>query len=212
MAKQQVYEFENGATLIYQKQSVFNGYSFVIGFRSGAQLDGKLKGLSHLLEHLMFRSSSSKSMKKNVLNDILKYSINQNAETEQNYIASTFSVTNDNVVFALQNQMNMFTGKSFNETQIKREIEIVKQENNLLYDELSCAQLTAYDALLNGLKVPQKKLNPLDLGGSTRTLNLIKPEHLKKYVERYLDVINCLSVLFFIEECSFLCVQDVQEL
>ena len=83
MAKQEVLELENGATLVYQKQSVFNGYSFVIGFRSGAQLDGKYKGLSHLLEHLLF-SGSTQSKTKSILNRVLAYSINQNAFTTPN--------------------------------------------------------------------------------------------------------------------------------
>lgn len=190
MAKQQVVQFDNGTSLIYQKQSVFNGYSFVIGFRSGAQLDGKYKGLSHLLEHLMFRTSSSKSMKKNVLNDILKYSINQNAYTTQNCISSTFSVTNDNVVFALENQLKMFMGKSFSDTQIKREIEIVKQEMNLITDNFADSKLSGLDALLTGLKKPTNTMNSLDLIGNARTLNQIKPEHLKKYIERYFNSNN----------------------
>ena len=152
MAKQQIIQFDNGATLIYQKQSVFNGYSFVIGFRAGAQLDGKYKGLSHLLEHLMFRSSTGKDMKKNVLNDILKYSIGQNAHTGECTFTSEFSVTNNNVDFALENQMRMFMTKSFSENQIKREIEIVKQEINLNIDEMANYQPSALDSLLKGLK------------------------------------------------------------
>ena len=190
MAKQQVLQFANGATLIYQKQSVFNGYSFVVGFRSGSQLDGKLKGLSHLLEHLLFRTSSSKNMKNNVLTDILRYSINQNAETAQYYIASTFSTTNDNVVSALQNCIRMFTNKRFTEEQIAREIEIVKQEINLTLDEINNASLTAYDALINGLKKPQTVMGSLDVLGSARTLNQITPAHLKRYIERYFNLDN----------------------
>lgn len=190
MAKQQIVEFDNGATLIYQKQSVFNGYSFVIGFRGGAQLDGKYKGLSHLLEHLMFRTSSSKSMKKNVLNDILKYSINQNAATSPYYIASTFSVTNDNVEFALDNQMKMFTGKTFNEEQIKREIEIVKQEMMIVSEKQGAYDITAYDALMDGLKKTNKLAKVGDCIGNARALNQIKPEHLKRYIERYFNTNN----------------------
>ena len=191
MAKQQVLQFENGATLIYQKQSVFNGYSFVIGFRAGAQLDGKFKGLSHLLEHLMFRSSTGRDMKKNVLNDILKYSIGQNAHTGEYTFTSEFSVTNNNVDFALENQMRMFMTKSFSENQIKREIEIVKQEINLNIDEVANYQPSALDTLLNGLKKPGKvAMGALDILGTTRTLNQIKPEHLRRYVERYFNSNN----------------------
>ena len=188
MAKQQVYQLDNGAVIIYQKQGTFNGYSFQIGFLSGGQLDGKYKGLSHLLEHLMFRSSSSKSMKKNVTNDILKYSINQNAETTQYYISSTFSTTADNVASALENNVKMFTGKYFTEEQIKREIEIVKQEINMYADSLADQIPTAYDALIDGLKI--KKEEPLDLLGNGRTLNQITPAILKRYIERYFTTNN----------------------
>ena len=188
MAKQQVYQLENGAVVIYQKQGTFNGYSFEIGFLSGAQLDGKYKGLSHLLEHLMFRSSSSKSMKKNVTNDILKYSINQNAGTTKYYISSTFSTTNDNVVFALENNVKMFMGKHFTEEQIKREIEIVKQEINLYLDKLANTIPTAYDSLIDGLKV--KKEEQPNVLGSARTLNQITPTILKRYIERYFTTNN----------------------
>lgn len=189
MAKQQIIEFDNGATLIYQKQSVFNGYSFVIGFRGGAQLDGKYKGLSHLLEHLMFRTASSKSMKKNVLNDILKYSINQNATTSKYFITSEFSVTNDNVAYALDNQMRMFTGKTFNEEQIRREIEIVKQEILFTGADEEYVDMSALGALKKGLKKTDNfaKCNVL---GNSRTLNQIKPEHLKRYIERYFNSNN----------------------
>ena len=68
MAKPQIIECENGATVVYQKQKAFNGASFVIGFRSGAQLDGEYKGLSHLLEHLLFREVSE-DLTKNILNN-----------------------------------------------------------------------------------------------------------------------------------------------
>ena len=58
MPKPKTTIFENGATLIYQKQNTFDGCHFIIGFRGGSQLDGKYTGLSKLLEHLLFRSRS----------------------------------------------------------------------------------------------------------------------------------------------------------
>ena len=188
MAKQQVYQFDNGATLIYQKQSVFNGYSFVMGFRSGAQLDGKYKGLSHLLEHLLFRTPS-KNVKNNVLTNVLKYSINQNAFTSKDAIMTEFSATSNNVEMALDNIVGTFCNKYFTEAQIAKEVEVIKHEIAMLKDA-SSGELSAVDALILSLQKEQSKFSKLDLGGSTRTLNTVTPAILKRYMERYFNSDN----------------------
>ena len=72
----------------------------------------------------------------------------------------------------------MFMGKSFSESQIKREIEIVKQEINLLIDSVADSETTALDVLFNGLTKPSNAMNSFELIGNGRTLNQIKPEHL----------------------------------
>ncbi len=188
MAKQQIFEFENGATLVYQKQNVFNGYSFVIGFRSGAQLDGKYKGLSHLLEHLLFRSTND-NITKNILNKILTHTINQNAFTTQNSIAVTFSATQNNVEMALENCMKMITSKKFSEEQIRKEIEIVKQEINMYKDAPDVCDY-ALESLLDSLMVPTEEYSSMDILGNPRTLKSITPEILRKYVSRYFNLDN----------------------
>lgn len=192
MAKQQVaYIEDNGATIIYQKQSTFNGYSFVIGFRSGAQLDGKYKGLSHLLEHLLFRNPD-KNMTNNILNDIVKYSINQNAYTSKNFIVSVFSTTQQNVKFALNNCVRTFTNKNFSKEQIGKEIEIVKHEIDLKkYDILDeSIRGMAFETLISHLSENPACMDPLEILGSPKTLRSITPEILKEYVERYFNTDN----------------------
>lgn len=192
MAKQQVAYVEDlGATIIYQKQSTFNGYSFVIGFRSGAQLDGKYKGLSHLLEHLLFRNPD-KDMTNNILNDIVKYSINQNAYTSKNFIVSVFSATQANVKFALNNCVRTFTNKNFSKDQIKKEIEIVKHEIDLKkYDILDeSVRGMAFETLISHLTENEDVTSSLDILGTPKTLNSITPEILTEYVERYFNLDN----------------------
>lgn len=188
MAKQQIFEFENGATLVYQKQNVFNGYSFVIGFRSGAQLDGKYKGLSHLLEHLLFRATND-NLTKNILNKILSHTVNQNAFTTKNSIAVTFSATQNNVELALANCMQMITSKKFSEEQIKKEIEIVKQEINMYKDSSDSCDF-ALESLFDSLMVPTEDYGAFDILGNPRSLKSITPELLKKYVSRYFNLDN----------------------
>lgn len=188
MAKQQVYTLKNGATFVYQKQSAFNGYTFSIGFRSGAQLDGKYKGLSHLLEHLLFRTPNPKSTS-TLLDNIVKYNINQNAYTSVYDICAEFSSVLDNVDFALETIINMFTRKTFTQEQIDQEIEIVKREiamskNSEQYDDLS-----ALDQLIGSL-MEDTPDQDLDILGNARTLKQITPELLSEYVKRYFNLDN----------------------
>lgn len=188
MAKQQIIELENGATLIYQKQSVFNGSSFVLGFRSGAQLDGKYKGLSHVLEHMLFNASEA-DFSKNILNNILKYSINQNAFTSYNYIASTFSATNNNVEMALENNVKMFKNTKFSQEQINKELEVVKQEMIMHKNSEMGYAPSAFESLLSSLKETQSA-SKADLIGNNRTLKMITPEILEEYAKRYFNLDN----------------------
>ena len=189
MAKQQVVEFENGATLVYQKQEAFNGYSFIIGFRSGAQLDGKHAGLSHLLEHLLFRSPKE-DLTRNILDNILRYSIDQNAFTSENMICVDFSAVDKNVAIALENCMNMITNREFTAEQIAQEIAVVKQEINLEIDRLKRTPITSMTQFLDAISESESKLMGIDILGSPKTLSTVTPELLTRYVDRYFNTNN----------------------
>ncbi len=189
MAKQIVTELENGATVIYQKQSSFNGYSFVIGFRSGAQLDGKYTGLSHLLEHLFFRAHT-KDLSKNLYRKILEKSIDQNAFTTNYCIASQFSAVHSNVGAVLDYVMDAFTETDFTPEQIKQEIDVIRHEIDMYTADAPVPSLE--QLYLDALDVSG---GASDAGidsvlGSVKTLSTITPEVLKTYVERYFNLEN----------------------
>ena len=190
MAKQQVYQTENGSTIIYQKQSSFNGYSFAIGFRCGAQLDGQYKGLSHLLEHLLFSSPNPKSTSV-LLDNVLKYTINQNAYTSKDCICVHFSCTDKNVDHALENCMKNIIGRTrFTQEEIDREKQVVKHEIKMYEDGLAFEMPSAFDCLMDSLQITSDTLSPLEMLGTSRSLNKITPELLKTYVKRYFNAEN----------------------
>ncbi len=191
MAKQEIVEYDNGATLIHQRQSSFNGYSFVIGFRGGAQLDGKHLGLSHLVEHMLFRGYSQDESK-GVLDYMLKYSFNTGAFTTENDIYVLFSAVDKNVEYALDNFIKTLTNTKFTQEQIDREIKVIEQEKKYhSTPQKNPVQTSAMDTLLNYITeatVPSKGIQ--ELLGTPRTLRKITPELLTKYVERYFNLDN----------------------
>ena len=189
MAKQEIIEFDNGATLIYQKQSAFDGHSFVIGFRGGSQLDGKYKGLSHLLEHLIFRSPKE-NLTKNILNNILNNSFGVNAYTSPNDIRLVFSAVDKNADIALNEFMKRLTSTDFSEEQIAKEIDVVKQEINLTLDRAKRTPQDAFSLFLNSISEVPCSGDPLEVLGTPKTLKTITPDVLKKYVERYFNSDN----------------------
>lgn len=187
MAKQQVFKFDNGASLIYQKQTAFNGYSFAIGFRCGSQLDGKYKGLSHLLEHLLFRNPNPKSTTL-LLDNILRYTIDQNAYTSKNCICVTFDSAYKNVEQSLKNVTDMLN-RRFTKEQIAREVEIVKHEINMYKDVENSERQSAYELLINTIMDDTNIFNP-DILGTPKTLKTITPELLSNYMKRYFNLDN----------------------
>ncbi len=183
MAKQEIKQFASGPILIFQKDASFNGTSFVIGFRSGAQLDGEYEGIMHLLEHLLFRGADcDKTM--SILNNMLKVSVEQNAYTTENFMGVNFTAVEKNVEIAVKHFMKMLTNKNFTQEQIDREIPIVLHER-----DLSKAIVSAYETFFNEI-LKDKPMNGERILGSKATLKKITPELLTKIVERYFNLNN----------------------
>lgn len=208
MSVQKLVELSNGAQLVYQKQKSFDGASFVIGFLGGAQLDGKYQGISHLLEHLLFRPANS-DMRQNVLNSIMANTIGQNAFTTNEYLAVVGSATNNNLEKAIDNCVTILTPKEFTKEQIKKEVEIVKHEIALDCKEpesivdMFLGKLAGYDL---------DEFSDDTVLGTARSLSKVTPELLKEYVDRYFNSNNLIISVTSnrsLEEIKTLCEEHI---
>ena len=190
MAKQELLAIDNGATIIHQKQSTFNGYEFLFGFRGGAKLDGKYWGLSHLIEHLIFRESET-DFGSSILDNMLKYSINQGAYTSEHSICVTFSAVDKNVEHALNNFVKSITNRKFTQAQIDKEIEVIKHEITMHMDMIKNYSPNGMDKFLQYISDDEvQPLSSIDILGTVNTLKKITPEIIEKYMERYFTLEN----------------------
>lgn len=185
--------YKNGATLIYQKDSTLkNGAEVSIGFAGGSAFDGVYTGLTHLLEHL-FYSHTEKEKTISKLKDLTNVLISPNAFTSSKAVSMEFLVSKENLETALKKSVKTLENTVFSQSQIDKEIEIVKNEINLhlqkdMDDSINYVNNLAYLQLQDTL-LPNENIDP-DILGSPKTLHKITPEIIKEYKQRYFNSDN----------------------
>ncbi len=211
MIKQKIADYNNGATLIYEKDNSFDGYTFVIGFRSGSQLDNEQDasgiddmlpkkvakkddkaGLAHLLEHLFFREISEDDSKKTAINRLNNYCLDINAFTTMDSVCAAFSSTEENIVPAIKSIMRILVNKKFTQEQINKEIEVIRHEIDIYNKKITRHDKRLFTMYLKKLLNIHANENLYDsqLVGSVETLKNITPNDLKQYVEKYFNLDN----------------------
>ena len=163
MANKAVYESKEGWTILYYQQNVNATTKAVIGFKCGSKKDGKLKGIAHLLEHMLFNSNSTYDKEK--VYNFLKYTdTKHNAYTSEDAIVLDFDCTNSNVEEVFNIMSQILLKKEFTQEELDRERQVVIHELH---------QRVAEDPIY-------KKLI-----GTEKTLNMITPQDLTDFANKY---------------------------
>lgn len=163
MANKAVYESKEGWTILYYQQNVNATTKAVIGFKCGSKKDGKLKGIAHLLEHMLFNSNSTYDKEK--VYNFLKYTdTKHNAYTSEDAIVLDFDCTNSNVAEVFNVMSQILLKKEFTQEELDRERQVVIHELH---------QRVAEDPIY-------KKLI-----GTEKTLNMITPQDLTDFANKY---------------------------
>ena len=188
--KQKVYELDNGATIIYQKQPKGTNTSAVIGFCGGSRLDGKYKGLSHLIEHLIFRGETENCTKK-LIKNFENAELFTNAATSGYFIYHTLNCTDEKFEDAITTTINSIARRRIKPEEIKREIQVIKHEmdmiNDIEYDP------NAFELLMDSFKddaTKERAFKKTALIGNSKTLSMVTPEVINEYIKRYFNLNN----------------------
>ena len=189
--KQKIYEVDNGVTIIYQKQPKGTNTSAIIGFSAGSRLDGKYKGLSHLIEHLFFRGETEEHSRK-LIEKYTDSEIFTNAFTSENFVCHSLSTTDEKLEEAFDTFINAITRRRIRPEEIKQEIQIVKHEIDMKKDEHedpSALELLGGSFLDEDSKA-KKIYKDEDILGNPKTLSQITPEIINEYTRRYFNLNN----------------------
>lgn len=121
-----VYKFKNGATLIYRKNNLSKGTAIRFGINRGGALD-KNTGLSHLLEHMLFKGTSTKT--KEQLDEDIRLNISSiNASTGGETLVMRFYESSKQFEKGLEICSDCFLNANFPEDELEKEKQVVLQE------------------------------------------------------------------------------------
>ena len=187
MAKVIVDELNDGGTLIYQKNPKVNGYSIVLGFNGGAKLDGDIHGLSHLVEHLIFKEKDNKKTS-SLLNKLLKYNVTQNAMTTQDYILVDYFATKENAEKSTSILVDQILKPRASKEVIDNEIKVIGFEKSMSPDQPETIDERFLETI--SLNFPERYKTSRLIGNMKELKKKVTPEVVKDYVEKYFNKDN----------------------
>lgn len=190
---------DNGMKLIYENRpSMLTSVS--IGLEAGASAEGKLLGLAHATEHMIFKGTKTRSEKR-INEELSKIFGFSNAMTNFPYVIYYGTLLGEDLDKGLDIFSDILINPSFPIEGLKEEMDSIKEELNEWDEEL---QQFCEDKLLihsfnkNRLKYP--------IIGKIDDLNNITLDDIKNFYKKYYSPKN--AVISIVSNLSF---EDVKE-
>ncbi len=171
---------DNNMTLYTKKLENVNtiGFSFIV--KIGSAFENKeQRGISHLLEHMLFKSNEKYSAEE-ITKKIELLGGQTNAFTTKNKTVFYFETIKENFEKILDIFYHMFNVKKFKEEEFQKEKEVVLSELKISKNNPS-----HYIYQLQQLSVYGESDWGEDIGGKEETVKNIEKEDLEKFKEKY---------------------------
>lgn len=119
----------SGARLVVNEMKGFEGVSLklFVGVGSGNEQDPKDFGISHLIEHMMFKGTKKRTSY-DIVKEFDEYGIQSNAYTAKNQTCYFTYGTNESLNKSAEILSDMFFNSTFSEEELEREKEVVVEE------------------------------------------------------------------------------------
>ena len=152
-----VYKFKNGSTLIYRKNRLSRATAIRFGINRGGALDNNT-GLSHLLEHMLFKGTSTKT--KEQLDEDIRLNISSiNASTGAETLVMRFYESSKQFEKGLEICADCFLNANFPEEELEKEKQVVLQE--IIRDKDNQARIAFKNLWNTAYNYPETKSSTL---------------------------------------------------
>jgi predicted Zn-dependent peptidase len=179
----------NGLTVLTERMEHVRSVSMGVWLTTGARHDApELNGLSHFVEHMVFKGTTTRSARRISL-DTDELGGYMNAFTAQDMVAFHATVLDAHVTCALDLLADLILNPEFAPAEIEREREVILEEINATQDD---PVYLAHDAFIRTLW----KDDPISLpiGGTPETLGSFTRDMLVRYAKDHFTGRNMVFV------------------
>ncbi|BDU50770.1 M16 family metallopeptidase [Haliovirga abyssi] len=191
MFKFEIVELENGIPVIMEVTKNVKSATIGIYAITGSKYENyEEKGISHLLEHMLFKGTSRRNAKE-ISEDIDNVGGKINAYTSKEVTAYYVSIVNTYLNLAIDVLADIYTNSTFPEEELEKEKKVVIEEIRM-YEDIPEEKIHE----INSRFVLNKSNLGLPIAGSEESVTNISRELLKKYWEdRYTKDNTVISVV-----------------
>jgi len=186
------FKFNNGLTCLVYSNKCFKGANVSLFVHCGSrnEVDKKVFGISHLLEHMMFKGTKKRPNSDSISKDVYRLGGTTNAFTGVEITGYYISVPCDNIGGALDILSDMIYNSLMRESDLKMEKRVVvnelkQRESNPAYVVANMVNTTVFKGLTLGKKI----------GGDVDSVLGIGREDIMSYLRDYYVANNMTLVL-----------------
>lgn len=129
------YRLKNGAIVIFEKNSS-KSVAVEVMFKVGSNFEsGKMAGISHFLEHMLFEGTKKRKDSREIANEIEKYGGEFNAYTTGDRTAFFIRIISKRLDIALDILSDMVSNPVFDNKIIGKEKQVILKEINMVTDD-----------------------------------------------------------------------------
>lgn len=167
-----------GATLITEKTDYFKSASIGIWVKSGsAYEDDRFEGISHYIEHMMFKGTSNRNAKE-ISDDFNRIGGNFNAFTGKEATCYYVKTLSSNICKGAEILLDMITNSLFDEEEMNK-------ERNVIFEEIKMVKDCPDDDIMDEISEIVNSGNSFrkNILGSPESLNAIGRKEMLEYYE-----------------------------
>ena len=196
------YKLSNGIKIIY-KQNNSELSSICISFDAGAGRDGEILGVAHATEHMVYKSTATRS-EKQINEELSRIFGFQNAMTNYPYVIYYGTLLNEDLEYGLELFSDILINPSFPTKGFKEEIDVIKEELKEWDEEIEqyCEDKLFFNSMENRrIKYP--------IIGTKESLESLSLKNIEEFYNKYYCPSNC--VITVISSLEFERVKDMVE-
>lgn len=185
-----IVELSNGLKVVMESIPFIRSISFGIFVKNGSRNeDENTNGISHFIEHMLFKATENRSAKQ-IAEEMDAIGGQINAYTTKEYTCYYTKTLDTHFDIAIDILSDMFFNSKFDDTEIKKERNVILEEINMYED-------APEDLVYDELQFNVWKSNPIGypILGTKKTISSFKSKTFKKYfTENYCPSNTVLSI------------------